>query len=171
MWLKKLSPKSWALSVSLTGPLISLFNEPGRWIDLVYPQECLTPQGDTLRSSIMLPFPIGGHNMSTIPKGELAGWLVRCGGLTLDRVPRIKAYVAHLLSKEAYNPTASKGQQWMQKAVTWASKLAHTKASTMMVKADQLDQVLASTRPLSPPQDHACQQHDIETMAWLFQTI
>jgi hypothetical protein len=109
MWLKKLSPKSQPVNVSLKAPLISLFSEPGQWSDLINPQECLTPQGDTLRSSITSPFPIGGHNTSTIPLGELARWLTRCSGLTPERVPRIKAYGSHLLSKEVYNPAALEG--------------------------------------------------------------
>jgi hypothetical protein len=50
----------------------------------------------------------------------------------------------HLLSKEAYNPAALKGQQQMKKAITRASKCAHTKASTTMVTADQLNCELAS---------------------------
>jgi hypothetical protein len=62
MWLKKLSPKSWPTNVTLRVPLISLFSEPGQWSDLVDTHECLTLQGDTLWSSITLPFPIGGHN-------------------------------------------------------------------------------------------------------------
>jgi hypothetical protein len=44
------------------------------------------PQGDTLWSSIMLPVPIGGHETSTIPLGEIAKWLTCCGGLTPGRV-------------------------------------------------------------------------------------
>jgi hypothetical protein len=76
----------------------------------------------------MSPFPIGGHNMSTILPGKLTGCLARYGGLTLDRVPRIKPYVTHLLSKEAYNPAAIEGT------------------------ADQLDHDLTSARV---PQDPA----------------
>jgi hypothetical protein len=72
MWLKKLSPKSQLISMSLRPPLISLFSEPGRWSDLIDPRECLTPQGDTLRFSIMSPFPIAGHNTSTILLGKIA---------------------------------------------------------------------------------------------------
>jgi hypothetical protein len=115
MRLKKLSPKSRPLSPLLKAALISLFSDPGQWSDLVNPQECLTPQGDTLRSSIMLAFPIRGHNTSTILLGKLDRWLARCGGLTPDRVPRIKPYVTCLLSKEAHNPAAIEGQQWMKK--------------------------------------------------------
>jgi hypothetical protein len=54
-------------------------------------------------------------------------------------VPCIEAYVAHLLSKEAYNPAALEGQQQMKKGATWAAKCAHTKASATMVTTDQLD--------------------------------
>jgi hypothetical protein len=154
-WLKKLSPKSWPLSASLRAPLISLFSKPGWWINLIDSRECLTPQGDTLRLSIMSPFPIGGHDMSTIPLGELSRWLARCSGLTPDRVPRIGAYVMPLLSKEAYNPTAIKGQQQMKEATTSASKCARTKASPLTVTVNQLDHELASARPTSPPHDPA----------------
>jgi hypothetical protein len=38
MWLKKLSPKSRPVSMSLKAPLISLFIKPGRWSDLVNPR-------------------------------------------------------------------------------------------------------------------------------------
>jgi hypothetical protein len=93
--------------------------------------------------------------MSTIPLGEIARWLARCGGLTQDRVPCIKADVVCLLAKEAYNPAAIEGQQRMKKAATRGSKCARTKASTLMVMADQLDHELASARPPSPPQDPA----------------
>jgi hypothetical protein len=93
--------------------------------------------------------------MSTIPLGKLARWLAKCGGLTPERVPRIEAYIARLLSKEAYNPAAVEGQQRMKKAVTRASKCARTKASTMMVTADQLDHELASAQPPFPLQDQA----------------
>jgi hypothetical protein len=61
----------------------------------------------------------------------------------------------HLLSKEAYNPAAIEGQQQMKKATTRDSKRACTKASVLMVMADQLDCDLASARPPSPPQDPA----------------
>jgi hypothetical protein len=71
----------------------------------------------------------------------------------MDRVPCIKAYVAHLLSKEAYNPAAIEGQQQMKKAITRASICARTKASTLMITADQLNRKLESARPPSPPQD------------------
>jgi hypothetical protein len=37
MWLRKLSPKSSPVNASLRAPLISLFSEPGEWIDLVNP--------------------------------------------------------------------------------------------------------------------------------------
>jgi hypothetical protein len=155
MWLKKLSPTSQPLSTSLRAPLMNLFSDLGGWNDLVNSQECLTPQGDTLRSSIMLPFPIKGRDMSTIPLGELARWLACCSGLTSDRVPRIEAYVVRLLSKEAHNLAAIEGQQPMKKAATRASKCAHTKASTSMVTANQLDCELASARPPLAPQDSA----------------
>jgi hypothetical protein len=71
MWLKKLSPKSRPTNAMLRAPLISLFSEPGRWIDLVDTQECLTPQGDNLRSSIRLTFPIAGRDTSTIPLADV----------------------------------------------------------------------------------------------------
>jgi hypothetical protein len=80
---------------------------------------------------------------------DLAIWLACCGGLKRDRVPHIEAYVARLLSKEAYNPTAIKGQQWMKKGTTRASKCAHTKVSVMMVTGDQLNRKLASARPFT----------------------
>jgi hypothetical protein len=83
---------------------------------------------------------------------ELAKWLARYGGITPSRVPRIKAYVARLLSKKAYNPAAIKGQQRMQKAVT---KRARTKVSSTMVSIDQLDRELAAAQPPSPPPDPA----------------
>jgi hypothetical protein len=124
-------------------PLVSLFSEPSQWSDLVDVQECLTPQADTLRASITSPFPITGCNTSTIPLGELAQWLAQFGGLTPDRVPRIEAYIACLLSKDAYNPAALEGQQRMKKGATWATKRTRTKASTMMVTANQLDRELA----------------------------
>jgi hypothetical protein len=50
----------------------------------------------------------------------------------------------HLLFKEAYNPAAIEGQQQMKKAVTQASKHTRTKASVMMVTANQLNCELAS---------------------------
>jgi hypothetical protein len=153
MWLKKLSPKSQPLSALLRPPLISLFREPVQWSDLIDPQECLAHQGDTLWSSITSPFPIRVRNTSTILLGEIDKWLACCGGLTPDRVPCIEAYVTHLLSKEAYNPAAIKGQQQRKKATTRASKCARTKVSVSMVTADQLDRKLASARPTSPPQD------------------
>jgi hypothetical protein len=52
-----------------------------------------------------------------------------------------------LLSKEAYNPAAIEGQQWMKKAMTRASKCARAKPSASMVTAAQLNRELASTRP------------------------
>jgi hypothetical protein len=66
MRLKKLSPKSRPVNMLLKAPLISLFSEPGRWINFVDPREYLTPQGDTLRLSITSPFPIRGCDTSTI---------------------------------------------------------------------------------------------------------
>jgi hypothetical protein len=97
--------------------------------------------------------------------GELARWLARCGGLTLDRVPHIEAYVTRLLSKEVYNPATINGQQRMRKAVTQASKCTCTKASMMMVMADQLDR---SSRHPSPPQDQATSAawHPDNGLAW-----
>jgi hypothetical protein len=103
MWLKKLSPKSRLTNTTLWAPLISLFSELGRWGDLVDPQECLTPQADTLRASITTSFPIEGRDTSTIPLVEIARWLARYGRLAPDHVPRIEAYVSCFLSKEAYN--------------------------------------------------------------------
>jgi hypothetical protein len=134
MWLKKHSPKSRLISISIRPLLISLFSEHGRWSDL----ECLIPQVDTL-SSIMSPFPIGGHNTSTILLGKIAKWLARCSGLTPERVPLIKAYVACLMSKEAYSPTAIQGQQQMKNTTSRASKCACTNGGTLMVMAVQLD--------------------------------
>jgi hypothetical protein len=122
MWLKKLFPMSWPVNVSLRAPLISLFSELGRWSDLVNSQECLTPQGATLRSSIRSPFAIAECDMSTILLGELARWLARCGGLSPNRVPRIEAYAARLLSKETCNMAALGGQQRMKKGTTLAAK-------------------------------------------------
>jgi hypothetical protein len=92
----------------------------------------------------MFPFPIGGHDTSTIPLGKIVKWLACCGGLTPDRVPHIKAYVACLLSKEAYNPAAIEGQQRVKKAATRASKHTRLGACTLMVTANQLDHELAS---------------------------
>jgi hypothetical protein len=135
--------------------LISLFSEPGRFNDLVEARECLTPQGDTLRSSITSAFPIAGRDTSTIPLVKLAKWLARCGGITPDRVPRIEAYVARFLSKKAYNPAAIKGQQRMKNASTRTAKRARTKASMQTVTAEQLDRELAAARPPSPPPDLA----------------
>jgi hypothetical protein len=89
--------------------------------------------------------------MSTIPLTEIARWLARCSGITPDRVPSIKAYVTHFLSKKAYKPAAIEGQQQMKKAVTRAAKHARTKASVTMVTVDQLDRELAAARPPSPP--------------------
>jgi hypothetical protein len=78
-----------------------------------------------------------------IPPSEIAWWLAKYGGLTPDCVPRIKAYVACFLSKEACNPTALEWQQQMKKAVTRSAKHAHTKASATMVTIDQLNRELA----------------------------
>jgi hypothetical protein len=144
MWLKKLSPKSRPTNATLRVPLISLFSEPGRWIDLVDTRECLTPQGDTLRSSITSTFPIVGSDTSTIMLAEIARWLARCGGLTPDHVLRVEAYVMCFLSKEVCNPAALEGQQQMKKAVTRAAKRAHTMVSVTMVTANQVDRELAS---------------------------
>jgi hypothetical protein len=155
MWLKKLSPKSPPTNATLWVSLISLSSEPGRWSGLVEPRECLTPQAETLRGSITSPFPIAGRDTSTIPPSEIARWLATYGGLTPDRMPRIEAYVARFLAKQAYNSAALEGQQWMKKAVTRASKRARTKASTPMVTSDQLDHELAAARPPSPPPDPA----------------
>jgi hypothetical protein len=100
-------------------------------------------------------FPIAGRDTSTIPLAELAKWLARCGGITPDRVPHIEAYVAHFLSKKAYNPAAIEGQQRMKKASTRTAKRARTKASAQTVTAEQLDRELAAARPPSPPPDPA----------------
>jgi hypothetical protein len=151
MWLKELSPKSRPTNTMLWALSISPFREPGRWSGLVDPRECLTPQAETLRASVMSPFPIAGRDMSTIPPSEIAHWLATYSGLTPDRVPRIEAYVARFLTKKVYNPAAIEGQQWMKKAVTRAAKCACTKASTTMITVDQLDLELAAARPLSPP--------------------
>jgi hypothetical protein len=62
-----------------------------------------------------------------------------------DRVPRVGAYIVHFLSKEAYNPTALEGQQWMKKAATWAAKCICTKVSATMVTADQLNGELGNS--------------------------
>jgi hypothetical protein len=102
-----------------------------------------------------MTFPIAGWDTSTIPLTEIAKWLAHYGGLTPDRVPRIEAYIARFLMKQAYNPAALEGQQRMKKAVTQTAKCAHTKASVTMVTADQLDRELAAARPLSPPPDPA----------------
>jgi hypothetical protein len=59
-------------------------------------------------------------------------------------VPRIEAYVAHLLTKRAYNSAATEGQQKMKKAATWATKCARTKSSVPTITADQLDRELAA---------------------------
>jgi hypothetical protein len=71
--------------------------------------------------------------------------------MTLDQLPRIEAYIMCLLSKEAYNPAAIEGQQRMKKAVTRASKRAHTKASMSMVIAARLQagQCLSGENPFS----------------------
>jgi hypothetical protein len=92
----------------------------------------------------MLPSPIAGRDTSTIPQSEIARWLPTYGGLTPDRVPRIEAYVARHLTKQAYNSTATEGQQRMKKAATWTSKRARTKASAPMITGDQLDCELAA---------------------------
>jgi hypothetical protein len=156
MWLKQLSPKSRLTNSMLWASLISLFSEPGRWSGLVEPRECLTPQAETLRGSVTSPFPINGCNTSTIPQSEIAQWLATYGGLTPDCVPRIEAYAARHLTKQAYNSTATEGQQWMNKAATRATKRAGTKASvTTMVTADQLNRELAADQPPSPPPDPA----------------
>jgi hypothetical protein len=155
MWLKKLSPKSQPTNATMWASLISLFSEPGRLSSLVDAQGCLTPQAETLRASIMSPFPIAGHDTSTIPLSELARWLARYGGLTPDRVPHIEAYIARFLSKEACNPAALEGQQRMKKGATQAAKRACTKANAMMVTADQLDLELAAARPPSSSPDPA----------------
>jgi hypothetical protein len=155
MWMRRLSPKSRPPNATLRAPLVSLFSEPGRFNDLVEARECLTPQGDTLRSLVTSDYPIGGRDTSTIPMVELAKWLARYGGITPDRVPRIEAYVAHLLSKKAYNPAAIEGQQRMHKGATRAAKRGRTKASSTMVTTDQLDRELAAARPQSPPHDPA----------------
>ena len=155
MWMRKLSPKSRPANATLKAPLVSLFSEPGRFNDLVEARECLTPQGDTLRSSITTEFPIGGRDTSTIPMAELAKWLARYGGITPNRVPRIEAYVARLLSKKAYNPAAIEGQQRMTKGATRAAKRARTKASSTTISAAQLDRELAAARPPSTPPDPA----------------
>jgi hypothetical protein len=89
MWLKKLSPKSRPTNAMLWASLISLFSEPGRWSGLADPRECLTPQAETLRASVTLPFPIAGHDTSTIPPSEITRWLAKYGGLTPDCVPHI----------------------------------------------------------------------------------
>jgi hypothetical protein len=136
--------------------LISLFSEPGQWGGLVDPQECLTPQTENLRGSVTSPFPINGHNTSTIPPSKIARWLATYGRLTPDRVPRIEAYIVRHLTKQAHTSAATKGQQRMKKAATQASKRARTKASaTPMVMANQLDRELATARPPSPPPDPA----------------
>ena len=109
--------------------------------------------------------------MSTIPLGEIARWLAQFSGLTPDRVPRIEAYVARLLSKEVCNPAALKGQQRMKKGATRPAKHARTKASTTMVTANQLDCELACTRLPSPLQILLRQRHGITTMVWHSQTI
>jgi hypothetical protein len=70
-------------------------------------------------------------------------------------LPRIEAYIARLLSKEAYNSAALEGQQRMKKGTTRAAKCTRTKASATMVTADQLDCELADARPPSPPPDPA----------------
>jgi hypothetical protein len=144
-----------APNATLRALLISLFSEPGQWIDLVDTQECLTPQGDTLRASVTSTFLIAGRDMSTIPLTEIVRWLARCGGLTPDSVPRVEAYILRLLSKEAFNPAALTGQQQMKKAVTRATKRARTNASATIVTADQLDHELAAAQPPSPPPDPA----------------
>jgi hypothetical protein len=77
-----------------------------------------------------------------IPLGKLAQWLARYGRLTPDRVPRIDAYIARFLSKEACNPAALEGQQQMKKGTTQAAKRACTKTSAM-VTTNQLDRKLA----------------------------
>jgi hypothetical protein len=117
--------------------------------------ESVSPPKETLRSSITSPFPIRGCDTSTIPLGKIAKWIACCGGLTPDRVPWIEAYVACLLSKEAYNPAVIEAHQWMKKATTRASKRARTKVSMSTVTATQLDCELASARPPLPPQDPA----------------
>jgi hypothetical protein len=151
MWLRKLSPKSRPPNATLRALLISLFSKPGRFNNLIEARECLTPQGDTLRSSITSAFPIAGRDMSTIPLVELAKWLAHCGGITPDRVPHIEAYVACFLSKEAYNPAAIEGQQRMKKVSTRTTKRARTKVSAHTVTAEQLNRGLAATQPPSPP--------------------
>jgi phosphopantetheinyl transferase (holo-ACP synthase) len=99
---------------------------------------------------------IAGRDMSTIPHSEIARWLATYGGLTPDCVPRIEAYAVRHLTKQAYNSTATEGQQRMKNAVTWAAKCACAKASaTTMVTADQLDRELAADRPPSPPPEPA----------------
>jgi hypothetical protein len=59
----------------------------------------------------------------------------------------------------------------MKKGATWAAKCARTKASVVMVTADQLDRKLASAQPYSPLWTLPCQWHGITIMAWLYQTI
>ena len=122
MWMRTLSPKSRPPNATLRAPLISLLSEAGRWSDLVEARECLTPQAETLQGSITSPFPIKDRDTSTIPLAEIARWLAQNGGLTPDRVPRFKAYVARLLSKKAYNSAAIEGQQRMTKGATRAAK-------------------------------------------------
>jgi hypothetical protein len=90
-----------------------------------------------------------------IPPSEIVRWLATYGGLTPDRVPRIEAYVARLLTKQAYNSAAIEGQQRMKKACTCAAKRTHTKASAPMVTANQLDRELAAAQPPSPHPDPA----------------
>jgi hypothetical protein len=119
------------------------------------PRECLTPQAETLRGSVTLPFPITRRDTSMILPSEIPQWLTTYGGLTPDRVPHIDAYVAHFLMKQAYNSAALEGQQRMKKAVTWAAKRTRTKASTTMVTANQLDREVAAARLPSPPPDPA----------------
>jgi hypothetical protein len=155
MWLKQLSPKSRPTNSTMWASLISLFSEPGRWSGLVEPRECLTPQAETLRGSVTSPFPIAGRDTATILHSEIVRWLATYGGLTPDRVPRIEAYVAHHLTKRAYNSAATKGQQQMKKAATRASKRARTKLSAPMITPDQLDRELAAVRHPSPPTDPA----------------
>jgi hypothetical protein len=155
MWLKQLSPKSRPTNSTMWASLISLFSDPGRWSGLVEPRECLTPQAETLRGSVTLPFPSAGRDMATIPHSEIARWLTTYGRLTPHRVPRIEAYIARHLTKRAYNSAATEGQQKMKKAATRATKRARTKSSTPMITADQLDRKLAAARQPSPPTDPA----------------
>jgi hypothetical protein len=116
MWLKKLSREPANQPVHETSTYQPL--QQARAMEGSYqPPGVSLPQGDTSRASIMLPFPIRGHNTPTVPLGEIAKWLTQYGGLAPNRVPQVEAYVACLLSK-VYNLTAIKGQQQMKKATS-----------------------------------------------------